>query len=87
MTVFTYTTQHVSDKPDTYKITWYKGEDEGKQELCSGEVTLTGTEEGVAAALTFAANDIRKAHPDLFIEDVEEGEPFMEIFEEDNQNV
>lgn len=86
MTIFTYTTQKVADKQNTYKITWYKGEEEAKQELCSGEVTITGTEQGVAAALTFAAADIRKAHPDLFIEDIE-AEPFMEFIEEDNQNV
>lgn len=85
MTTFTYTVQTVAEKQNTYKITWYKGEEESKQELCSGEVTITGTEEGVTAALTFAADDIRKAHPDLFVEDIVE--PFMEVIEEDNQNV
>lgn len=84
MTRFSYATQPVTGKQDVYRIIWYKGEGESKQELCSGEISLTGTEEGVAAALAFAANDIRKANPDLFIEDVET-EPFMEIFEEDNQ--
>ena len=84
MTHFSYATQQVTSKQDVYRIIWYKGEGESKQELCSGEISLTGTEEGVAAALAFAANDIRKANPDLFIEEVET-EHFMEIFEEDNQ--
>lgn len=86
MPVFTYTTQQVPDSQGTYEIIWYKGEGETKQELCSGFVTLSGTDEGIASALAFAANDVRVAHPDLFVEDVPE-EFMAETFMEENQDV
>ena len=80
MATFSYTVQEGTTE-GAYTITWYKGEGEAKEELCSGAVMLKGTVVGVEAAIAFAADDIRKAHPDLFMEDAPEDPMMMEMME------
>ena len=72
--VFTHSA--VEGKPSTYRIAWEKD----GVEIVASEVTLSGTEEGVEAALRFAADDLRQANPDLFIPDP--AEMHSENFEE-----
>ena len=63
---YTFTHAAVEGKPSTYRIAWEKD----GVEIISSEVTITGTSEGVEAALRFAGDDLRQANPDLFVPDV-----------------
>lgn len=62
---YTFSYAPVEGKPSTYRIAWEKD----GVEIVSTEMTVTGTLEGVEAALRFAAEDLREANPDLFVPD------------------
>lgn len=59
-----------TERAHVYRIGWLKD----GAELISSEVEIVGKEEGLNAALIFAADDLRNANAELFISDADEGE-------------
>lgn len=67
-----------TEKANVYKVGWTKD----GEELVSSEVELTGPEDGINAALMFAADDLREANPDLFAEEITEELIIEEVSED-----
>lgn len=63
--VFTYALK--SGTTNTYTITWK----DGKTVICSGDVTLNGTEEEISKAIAANAMALRKQNALLFVDDFE----------------
>ncbi len=69
----TFITVSTSLGDGKYKVAWNCD----GVEICSRQIKVTGTDEGIAEALRFAAADLRDQNPALFVDDTNLG-PIME---------